>query len=73
MKSPAYNFKLIQEAAWAGGVALLVFVLTAALGLAEVTDWSAWAVSLGTGCARAVAGAILAVVVPKPGGDGGLT
>lgn len=57
-----YDFKWVPELAWAGGVAVLVFVLTALLGLEDVTDWKTWLISLGTGAARAFAGAALAVL-----------
>ena len=55
-----YDFKFWEEALWAGAIAALLVVLTALTGLENVDDWRTWAVSLGGGVARAVAGAILA-------------
>jgi len=56
-----YNFKVIQEAAWAIFIAVAVFALTELAGHADFADWKAWLPVLGAGCLRAAAGAALAV------------
>lgn len=56
-----YEFKRLQEYAWAGIVAALVFGLQVLVEFDpdKVTDWKAWAIALGAGMVRAVAGALL--------------
>lgn len=62
-----YTFKFWQEAAWAAGVAAVVVVLTSIVNTDAIDNWSTWAITLGGAVARAVAGAVLAKVVPRPG------
>lgn len=59
-----YDFKLVKELFWAAAVGAAVFALTV---LAEfdpdvITSWQVWAISVGSGCVRAAAGAVLAKV-----------
>lgn len=55
-----YTFKVWEEAAWAAGITALIFVLTAVVDSASVTDWRAWAIAVLGGAGRAAAGSILA-------------
>ena len=59
-----YDFKAWQELAWAAGVAALTFGLTVLVTFdpETITDWRAWAISLGAGAIRAAAGAL----IPQP-------
>jgi|6_EtaG_2_1085325.scaffolds.fasta_scaffold02358_2 hypothetical protein len=57
-----YDFKRLDELAWAAGVAAVIF---AAQVLVEfdpdkIADWQTWAVSIAAGAIRAAAGAVLA-------------
>lgn len=57
-----YTWKGLQELGWAAAVGAAVFAL---MVLAEfdpeaITNWQTWAISLGSGCVRAAAGAVLA-------------
>jgi hypothetical protein len=56
-----YNFKIVEEAAWAVLVSVAVFALTEIAGHQDFGDWKAWLPVLGSGCVRAAAGAALAV------------
>lgn len=60
-----YDFKLLEEAAWAATIAALVFGLTAVASLGDVDSWQTWAVALAIGCARAAAGGALAVLARR--------
>lgn len=59
---PIYNFKFLQEVAWAAVVAAIVFIggQFVALGTVDITDWKAWAFALVAGAARAAVAAIVA-------------
>ena len=60
-----YEFKLIPEAVRAGGIALLVFVVTLLVDFdvdEVVSDWQTYVKSLASGGVAAAAAAILAVL-----------
>jgi len=59
-----YEFKLVKELFWAAAVGAAVFALTMLVKFdpAVIDDWQAWAISIGSGCVRAAAGAVLAKV-----------
>jgi pyruvate/2-oxoacid:ferredoxin oxidoreductase beta subunit len=60
-----YDFKAVQEIAWAAGVSAIVFALTAVTQAETVTDWRPWLTALAGGTARAAAGAALAVITRR--------
>jgi hypothetical protein len=64
-----YNIKWLEETGWAVLIAVAVFVLTAALGIETVSDWKAWAISLGTGSVRIVAATVLNQIRKMATGD----
>lgn len=57
-----YRFVVMREAAWAAFVAVALVVLQALVEFdpAVITDWRAWAISLGAAGLRAGAAAVLA-------------
>ena len=59
-----YSFKGLQELGWAAAVGAAVFALVvlADFDPKAITNWQTWAISLGSGCVRAAAGAVLARV-----------
>ena len=59
-----YDTKPLQELVWGGVVAGLTFTLTVLVTFdpETITDWRAWAIALGAGVVRAVAGAL----IPQP-------
>jgi hypothetical protein len=59
-----YDFKAAQELFWGAVVAGCTFVLTVLVTFdpETITDWRAWAIALGAGVVRAVAGAL----IPQP-------
>jgi hypothetical protein len=67
MKLPEYVWKRGEEIAWIALVAVVVFVLEILVEFDPdaISDWRLWAISLGAGCVRAAAGAILGALT-KP-------
>lgn len=63
-----YDIKWLEETAWAIGIAVAVFVLTAATGIEQITDWRVWLVGLVTGCIRVAAAAALNEIRRATGG-----
>ncbi len=57
-----YDFKRLEEMAWASLTAAAVFAVQVLTSFDPdtVTDWKTWAVSLGAGAVRAAAAAVLA-------------
>lgn len=57
-----YNFKKLEEFGWFVAVSALTFAFTffSDFNPDKISDWHLWAVSLGAGLVRAVAGAALA-------------
>ena len=57
-----YNFKIVEELAWAAAVGAGVFLLQVAAEFdpAVITDWTAWGIAAASGALRAAAGAVLA-------------
>jgi hypothetical protein len=55
---PEYHFRPTTEFGWFLAVTAIVFLLQAFVSFdpAKITDWHAWAVALGAGLVRAVAG-----------------
>lgn len=62
-----YATKWGEEAIWGAVVAGVTFILTvlATFDPETITDWRAWAIALGAGTVRAIAGALL----PEPKND----
>lgn len=62
-----YNFKVLQEMAWAAGVAAFLVILQTLVLFdpEEIKDWETWFVALGGAIARAVGGAIIAKFFTK--------
>ena len=62
-----YEFKKVQELGWAVLVAAMTTALQVlvASDLVAITDWRAWAVSLGAAVTRAAAGAALAILTRR--------
>lgn len=65
-----YNFKVVQEMAWAVGIAVAVYVVGELVFFdAEgVADWKKFGIALFSGAVRAAAAAVLTVLRPKGGG-----
>ena len=63
-----YNFKPTAEFWWFVLVTFATAILTQLVSFdpGQITDWRVWAVSLGAGGVRAVAGAVVAYLT-KPG------
>lgn len=61
-----YNFKILEELAWAGVVAVGITVLTVLVTFdpEKIADWETWFVGLGGGAVRAFAAAALAQLRP---------
>jgi len=59
-----YTWKGLQELGWAATVGAAVFALMVLVEFDPevITSWQVWAISLGSGCVRAAAGAVLAKV-----------
>lgn len=59
-----YDFKGAQELAWGAAVAAATYLLTVLVTFdpETITDWRAWAIALGAGTVRAVAG----FLIPQP-------
>ena len=62
-----YDFKPSREFAWFLGLTAAVSVLQVLINFdpSKVADWKFWAVSLGAGAVRAVAGGALAWIASK--------
>jgi phage terminase large subunit-like protein len=61
-----YRFKIFWEAGWAALVGAVVFILSDFAARQDFTDWKVWLPVVGAGCARAAAGAALAIfTAPK--------
>lgn len=65
----SYHFKIRAETIWFVAVAVLTVLMTALVQFDpdKIADWRAWAIGLGAACVRAAAGAVLALLAPKPG------
>ncbi len=67
MNLPAYNFRLVEEAAWTFAITAAIFVGTAFVATDDLTDWRTWLVGVGLGGARSGVGAVLALLTkPAP-------
>lgn len=60
-----YDFKLVEETAWAAVVAAVVFAGTAFLESGSVTDWRTWALSVLAGAARAAVAVVIAALTTR--------
>lgn len=63
-----YNYKLLEEALWAGAIAagLLILQTLVLFDPSAIHDWRQWAITLAGGSVRAIAGAIVSkLTTPK--------
>lgn len=62
-----YDFKRIEELAWAGLVAVVVTLLQVAIEFDpdKIARWETWAIGVGAGIVRAFAAAVLAQMRPQ--------
>lgn len=67
MKGLTYNFKFWQELGWGILVAILMTIAQATIQFdaTVITDWQVWAISIVSGCVRAVAAIVVAKLTGK--------
>jgi len=63
-----YTFKPLEEIVWAAFIAVVVFILADLAARQDFTNWRDWLPVLAAGCARAAAGAALAILTRLRGG-----
>ena len=59
-----YDVKVWQELAWGVLIALIVYAAQVMASFEVVTDWRAWAISVGVGAVRIIGGTLLSLI-PK--------